>query len=464
MGDRVRGDGTAPGRRAPEPGSLREILGLAVPALGALVAQPLFVLVDAGIVGTLGTLPLAGLGAAATLVSLVLGLCIFLAYATTSSVARRVGEGRWDAAVSEGVEGMALGLGLGVLLALGTWLAAEPLVVALGASPEVTPYAVTYLHVIAFGFPAALVAMAGVGVLRGLQDTRTTLVVTLVVVVVNLVLAWALVIGLGYGIGGSAAATAVAEVVQAGAYVAVVVRVARRHGVRIAPSGLGMLAAARTGGPLFVRTVVLRAVFLVAAAVAARLGDADLAAYHVSFQVWMLLALAADALAIAGMALLGRYLGADDRAGARHVTARLVRLGVAMGVVLGLLVLVSVPWLPALFSSDPLVRSLIAASLVVAALQQPLSSPVFVLDGVLIGAGDGRWLAGAGLVMLVAFLPAAWLVLDRDLDVVGLWWALTWFMVVRGALLAWRARGDRWLRTSADAGAAESAALGDAGG
>ncbi len=448
----------------PRAGSLREILGLAVPALGALVAQPLFVLVDAGIVGTLGTLPLAGLGAAATLVSLVLGLCIFLAYATTSSVARRVGEGRWDAAVSEGVEGMALGLGLGVLLAIGTWLAAEPLVVALGASPEVTPYAVTYLHVIAFGFPAALVAMAGVGVLRGLQDTRTTLVVTLVVVVVNLVLAFVLVIGLGYGIGGSAAATVVAEVVQAAAYVAVVIRVARRRGVRIAPSGLGMLVAARTGGPLFLRTVVLRAVFLVAAAVAARLGDADLAAYHVSFQVWMLLALAADALAIAGMALLGRYLGADDRTGARQVTARLVRLGAAMGALLGLLVLVSVPWLPSLFTSDPLVRSLIAASLVVAALQQPLSSPVFVLDGVLIGAGDGRWLAGAGLVMLVAFLPAAWLVLDRDLGVVGLWWALTWFMVVRGALLAWRARGDRWLRTSADAGAAESAALGDAGG
>jgi len=458
------GDGGSSGRAPTTPGSLREILRLAVPALGALVAQPLFVLIDAGIVGTLGTLPLAGLGAAATLVSLVLGLCIFLAYATTSSVARRVGEGRWDAAVSEGVEGMALGLGLGAVLAVVTWFAAEPLVVALGASPEVTPYAVTYLHVIAFGFPAALVAMAGVGVLRGLQDTRTTLLVTLLAVGVNLVLAFALVIGLGYGIGGSAAATAVAEVVQAAAYVAVVVRVARHHGVRITPSGLGMLAAARTGGPLFVRTVVLRAVFLVAAAVAARLGDADLAAYHVSFQVWMLLSLAADSLAIAGMALLGRYLGAGDRAGARHVTARLVRLGALLGVGLGLLVLVCVPWLPSLFSSDALVRSLIASSLVIVAIMQPLASPVFVLDGVLIGAGDGRWLAGAGVVILVAFLPAAWIVLDRDLGVVGLWWALTWFLAVRGALLAWRARGDRWLRTSTDPGAAEAAALGDAGG
>ncbi len=460
------------GEQAPAPGpvpgptgSLGEILRLAVPALGALVAQPLFVLVDAAIVGTLGTLPLAGLGAAATLVSLVLGLCIFLAYATTSSVARRVGEGRWDAAVSEGVEGLALGLGLGVVIGVLTWLFAEPAVVALGASPEVTPYAVTYLHVIALGFPAALVAMAGVGVLRGLQDTRTTLLVTLLAVTVNLGLAAFLVLGLHLGIGGSAAATAVAELVQASAYVAVLVRVARLHGVSLRPSGVGMLGAARTGGPLFARTVVLRSVFLLASAVAARLGDVDLAAFHVSFQVWMLLALAADALAIAGMALLGRYLGSGDPVGARAVTARLVRLGATMGMVLGLLVLVCVPWLPSVFSHDAEVRGLIASSLVIVAIMQPLAGPVFVLDGVLIGAGDGRWLAGAGLVMLVAFVPAAYLVLARDLGVVGLWWALTWFMVVRGLLLAWRSRGDDWLRTSSGSvDATESAALGDAGG
>ena len=455
----------APGPVPAQDGSLREILRLAVPALGALVAQPLFVLVDAAIVGTLSTLPLAGLGAAATLVSLVLGLCIFLAYATTSSVARRVGESRWDAAVSEGVEGLALGLGLGVVIGVLTWLLAEPAVVALGASPEVTPYAVTYLHVIAFGFPAALVAMAGVGVLRGLQDTRTTLLVTLLAVTVNLGLAAFLVLGLHLGIGGSAAATAVAELVQASAYVAVLVRVARHHGVPLRPSGVGMLGAARTGGPLFARTVVLRSVFLLASAVAARLGDVDLAAYHVSFQVWMLLALAADALAIAGMALLGRYLGSGDPVGARAVTARLVRLGAVMGVALGLLVLACVPWLPSVFSHDTVVRGLIASSLVIVAIMQPLAGPVFVLDGVLIGAGDGRWLAGAGLVMLVAFVPAAYLVLARDLGVVGLWWALTWFMVVRGLLLAWRSRGDAWLRTSGGSvDATESAALGDAGG
>jgi putative MATE family efflux protein len=377
-------------------------------------------------------------------------------------VARRVGEGRWDAAVGEGVEGMALGLALGVVVGAAVGVLADPMVRALGTSAAVTPSAVAYLHVIAFGFPAALAAMAGVGVLRGLQDTRTTLLVTLLVVAVNTVLCLWLVLGLHRGIAGSATATVVAECVQATAYAVVLLRVARSHGVRPRPTGLGMLAAARTGLPLFWRTVALRAVFLVSAAVAARLGDADLAAYHVSFQVWLLLALAADALAIAGMALLGRYLGAGDADGARAVTGRLVRMGVGLGVVLALVVLAVLPWLPRAFSIDPLVRDLITAALVVAALQQPLSTPTFVLDGVLIGAGDARWLAVGQSVMFVAFLPAAWLVLTRDLGVVGLWWALTWFMLVRGALLAWRARGSAWLRVSSSPTALEAGAVASA--
>lgn len=451
---RPRSERSALARGGATPGSLREISRLALPALGALLAQPLFVLVDAAIVGTLGTEPLAGLGAAATLSSLAIGLCVFLAYATTGSVARRVGEGRWDTAVSEGVEGMGLGLVLGTGLGLAAAVWAEPLVRAFGASDAVSPYAVTYLRVVALGFPAALVTMAGIGVLRGLQDTRTTLLVTLLAVAVNSALAITLVLGLRVGIGGSAAATAVAEWVQAIAYVAVVVRVGRRHAVSLRPTGKGVLGAGRTGLPLFWRTVVLRAVYLVSAAVAARMGDADLAAYHVSFSVWIVLALAADALAIAGMALLGRYLGAGDVAGARAVTGRLVRLGVVLGVGLGLLLLAVLPWLPRAFSADAVVRDLITAALVIGALQQPLTTPVFVLDGVLIGAGDGRWLALAGTVMLVAFIPAAWFVLEHDLGVTGLWWAITWFMVVRLALLGWRARGGAWLRTSRTADSA----------
>ncbi|HET8971622.1 MAG TPA: MATE family efflux transporter [Candidatus Nanopelagicales bacterium] len=427
----------------------RAIAALAVPAFGALVAQPLFLLVDAAVVGTLGTAALAGLGAAGTIFGLVVGLCIFLAYTTTSSVARRLGAGDWEGGLAQGLDGMVLGALLGVLLGLATWPFAAPLVGLLGVSDEAAPYAVAYLHVIAWVLPAVLVGTAGVGVLRGLQDTRTTLVITVVVVGLNTVLSPLLVLGLHWGIEGSAIATAVAEVVQALAYLAVLVRIARRRGVRLRPTGFGLLAAIGDGAPLFWRTLALRGVFLVAAGVAARMGDADLAAYHVSFQVWILLALAADALAIAGQALLGLRLGAGDLLGARAVTGRLVRLGLWLGIALGLLLLAVRPWLPSWFSADPQVQALLAGALLVAALQQPLAAPVFAVDGVLIGAGDGRWLAGAGTVMLLAFLPAAWLVLTLDLGVVGLWWALTWFMLVRGLLLAHRVRGDGWLRAGA---------------
>lgn len=427
----------------------RDILRLALPAFGALVAQPIFLLVDAAVVGTLGTAPLAGLGAAGTVVTTLVGLCVFLAFATTASVARLVGAGDWARGVAQGLDGVVVGIGLGAVLGAVVYAGADVFVDWLGVEGDAAAYAGDYLRVVAVALPALLATTAGLGVLRGLQDTRTTLVVTVTAVVLNTALCLFFVLGLRWGVRGSALATALAETAQAVAYVVVLARVARRHGVPLRPSGLGVLAAVRDGLPLMWRTVVLRAVFVVAAGVAARLGEADLAAYHVSLQVWNLLALTADALAIAAQALLGLRLGAGDVAGARQVADRLVRLGFWLGLVLAAVLAALSPVLPAVFSADPLVRSLITGSLLVVALQQPLASVVFALDGVLIGAGDGPWLAGAGTVMVLAFLPAAWWVLAADAGVVALWWALTWFMVVRGALLWWRSRRDTWLRPGA---------------
>ena len=433
----------------PRVGVDRQILRLAIPAFGALVAQPLFLLVDAAVVGTLGTEVLAGLGAASTIFGTVVGLCIFLAYATTSAVARLVGAGDRSGALAQGIDGMVLGVGLGIPLGIGVAALAEPLVRALGTSDAVTPYAVTYLRIIAIAFPAVLGVLAGVGVLRGLQDTRTTLYVTIAQVGVNLALCLLLVLGLGWGIAGSAVATGVAELLGLLAYGALLMRRARAERVAIRPSGAGVLRSARDGVPLFVRTLALRAVFLMAAAVAARLGDADLAAYHVTSTLFFALALALDALAIAGQALLGKTLGASDIEGSRHITRRLVWWSLILGVVLGLVVLALRATIPDLFSDDPSVMSLIAAALIVVAVIQPLAGVVFALDGVLIGAGDTRWLAWAQMAMLVAFLPAAWLVLDRSLGLEGLWWALGWFLVVRAVILGWRARGSAWLVTGA---------------
>lgn len=427
----------------------RGIARLALPAFGALLAQPLFLLVDAVIVGTLGTEALAGLGAASTIFGAVVGLCIFLSYAATAAVARLLGAGNRSGALSQGIDGMALGIGLGVVLAILGFALAEPLIALLGTSEDVTPYAVTYLRIIAISFPAVLGVLAAVGVLRGLQDTRTTLYVTLAMVAANLVLCLVFVLGFGWGIGGSAAATGLAELIGLIAYGALLLRTARRERVSIKPSGIGVMRSARDGVPLFVRSAALRGVLVIASAVAARLGDAELAAYYVTVTLFFALALALDAIAIAGQALLGKSLGAGDVTESRTITRRIVWWSVWLGVVLGVLVLALRPWLPGWFGDDAEVIALISAALLVLALLQPLSGVVFALDGVLIGAGDTRWLAWAQIVVLIAFLPAAWLVLANSWSVDALWWALGWFLLLRAILLVWRARGSAWLVTGA---------------
>lgn len=420
---------------------------LALPAFGALVAHPLFLLTDAAIVGTLGTVPLAGLGAATTVVATLVGLAIFLAYATTASVARRLGAGDRAGALGQGVDGMVLGLGLGTVLAVVVWFTAEPLVVALGTSPAATEQAVTYLRIVAVSMPAMLGVLAGVGVLRGLQDTATTLYVTLAQVGLNLVLSVLLVLVLGFGIAGSAIGTAAAEILGLVAYGAVVLRLAHREGTRLRPSGAGVMRSVRDGVPLFIRTIALRVVFLVAAAVAARLGDDTLAAWHVTSTLFFALALTLDALAIAGQALLGRTLGAGDIEASRYLTRRLVVWSTILGVGLTVFVLAIRPWLPEWFSDDATVIALISSALIVLAVQQPLAGITFALDGILIGAGDMRFLAIAQTVVMVLFLPAAWWVLDADLGLDGLWWAMAWFLLIRAIILGWRARGSAWLVT-----------------
>jgi Na+-driven multidrug efflux pump len=213
----------------------------------------------------------------------------------------------------------------------------------------------------------------------------------------------------------------------------------------VRPDRLGVLASTRAGIPLFVRTLSLRAVLVLAVAVAARLGDPELAAYQVSFALWTLLAMALDALAIAGQAIVGRLLGSGAVAEARAATHRLLMWGLGAGVVSAIVVLAAAPVLGPLFTDDATVQAVLLPALVVVAVLQLVSGPVFLYDGVLIGAGDGRYLAVAATLTTVVFLPAAWAVLAFDAGLVGLWCALGVFMLTRLAFLVGRVRGDRWL-------------------
>lgn len=423
----------------------REILALAVPAFGALVAEPLFVMADSAIVGHLGTPQLAGLGIAAALLTTAVSIFVFLAYATTAAVARRVGAGDLQAAIRQGMDGIWLALLLGAAVVAVVLPTAPTLISFFGASDTVAPYAITYLRISALGIPAMLVVLAATGVIRGLQDTRTPLYVAIGGFALNGGLNVALVYGAGLGIAGSAWGTVIAQCAMAAAYLVVVVRGARRHGASLRPDAEGIRACAQAGAPLLVRTLSLRAVLLIATAVAARLGDADIAAHQILLSLWSLLAFALDAIAIAGQAIIGRYLGAGDTEGAKAVCRRMVQWGIASGIVLGLLVIAARPVFIPLFTSDPAVEDALLPALLVVAVSQPVSGIVFVLDGVLMGAGDGRYLAWAMLLTLAVFTPAALLVPALGGGLTALWCAMTLMMLVRMVTLQLRARSGRWL-------------------
>lgn len=429
----------------------REILRLAVPAFLALVAEPLFLLADAAIIGHLGTPQLAGLGIAGAVVQTAVGLCIFLAYGTTASVARRVGAGDTHGALAQGIDGLWLAVLIGLPTTVAGLLTARTLVDLFGAGPEVADHATTYLRWAMLGVTPLLVMLAATGVLRGLQDTRTPLYVAIAGNALNVVLNVVLVYGLDLGIAGSAIGTDLAQVASAAALVAVVVRAAKREGAPLAPDTPGVLAAARSGVALVVRTVTLRASLLVMTYGAATLGATSMAAHQLASTIWTFLAFALDAIAIAAQAITGRYLGAGDATGTRSVTARMVRWGLVSGMATGLGLAATSSLLGPLFTADPAVREALVPVLLVAALFQPLAGVVFVLDGVLIGAGDGRYLAWGGVVVLAVFAPGALLVsawAGGDGALVWLWVVFgAVFMGSRAAVLLHRARGPHWVRT-----------------
>lgn len=443
-----------------EPSLTRQILALAVPALGALVAEPLFILIDTAMVGHLGTQALAGLALGSTVLQTIVGVFVFLAYSTTALAARALGAGRRDRAVRSGIEAMWLAAGLGLAMALLLALGAPAIVRALGAGADVAPAAIAYVRASAPGLVGMFVVQAGTGTLRGLLDTRTPLVVAVAGAALNVVANAVLIFGAGLGVAGSGAGTAIAQTLMAGAYVAVVARGARGLGVPLRPSVGGVWQAVVDGAPLFVRTVALRAALLATVSTATAIGVEALAAHQVVNALWNFVSLILDALAIAAQAMVGYALGAGDPGRLRALIRRLAVWGAGAGAALGALIAAGSHWLPGLFGQDPSMRSIAAAALVVAACCMPVGGVVFLLDGVLIGASQGRYLAAASAATLVVYLPAlgaltAWVRRQADtgpggsgadlgigqqtVAMVALWISFAGlFMAARAAANAWR--------------------------
>lgn len=428
----------------------RRIAALAFPALGALVAEPLFLAVDSAMIGHLGAAHLAGLAIASSILQTAVGLMVFLAYSTTPIVARRRGAGDERGAVQAGIDGLWIALGLGIVIAVILRLISSPVIDAFGAADDTAGHALTYLSISCLGLPAMLLVFAASGLLRGLQDTRTPLWVAGGGFTANALLNWLLIYGFGFGIAGAAWGTVVAQWGMVLVYVIVIARHARRVGARIMPHRENLRQTGTMGWWLFIRSLGLRAALLLTVAAAASQGTVATAGYQVVFTLFSLAAFALDALAIAAQALIGDALGARAAARARLVLRRTLFWGVGSGVLVGVLLAVTSTIVGRVFTSDADVLAVLPPALLVLAVSLPLCGAVFGLDGVLMGAGDARYLAWTSIVNLGIYLPALWALVTVVPAGAPVLIALTAgftgiFMAARLLTLGLRARGDRWV-------------------
>jgi putative MATE family efflux protein len=418
----------------------RRIVRLALPALGALLVEPIYNLTDSAIVGHLGKVPLGGLAVAVAGLNVLGWTAAFLQMATVSVVAFRRSSGDEDGAARSVGAAYVLSLLVGLATTALIELVAPVMAEVLGGHGQggVFRDAVEYLRISAIGMPPLFVALAGNGHLTGLADTRRPLVIALASNVVNVVLEIILVYGVHLGIAGSAWGTVAAQFLAAGLFGFVSVRapiLPRR------PTSIELRQLVRDAIPLTVRTIALGSALLATTGIAARLGTATLGGHQIALEVWGMLALTLDSLAVPAQVYVSEALGVGDLGEAERLGRRVMRMGLAVGGVVGALTMALAGVLPAVFSPNASVQHEAFLALLVCGIQQPVAAAAFVLDGLVLGASQYATMRRAMLLALLAFAPLAVLTLvDHQVGILGIWFALLCWLLARTVLLgrAWR--------------------------
>jgi putative MATE family efflux protein len=417
----------------------REILALAIPALGALAIDPLLTLADTAFVARLGTTELAALGVDTAILGFAFFAFNFLAYVLTPLVAKALGAGNREEARRWVGDAIVLALGLGVLVTVVVEVLTPVFVDLMGAADGVAGPAVTYLRIRALATPAVLLVTVGHGAFRGHKDTKTPLVVALGVNVLNLVLDPILIFALGWGLAGAAVATVAAQLVGALWFL----RLMSSRDMAARPEGFAaslpsLLTLGRNGALLTVRTGFLLASFTVAASAATRIGPEEIAAFQLVNQLFLLAALLADSFAVSAQAMTAETSARGDLTSLHALNRRLIAWGLVAGVVLMVGVGVGrfgFGWL----TGDETVADMAIEAAGVVALAELVAALVFVADGIFLGLlALGTMVVSTAVGAIVAVI----LMIGTPLGdtVLGIWWAIAVMLVVRGLVFVVRYR------------------------
>lgn len=436
----------------------KELLRLSLPLLATMLIEPILLATDSAFVGQLGTAELAGLTLASTLLSAIVGLCIFLSYATTASVSQAWGAKRERQAYELTFDAIWSAVVLGLILAIGLGCFATNLVAAFGPNLGVASQAASYLRASAFGLPGMLAGLALGGALRGMGDTKTPLWATSAAAISNILLSWFAIYVLQLGIAGAGYATAFAQSLMGLIMFLAVLRKARTTQAVLAFQLTALLRTALAAWPLLLRTLSLRATLLLQVAVATALGEVPLSAHQLVATIWAFESFAIDSLSAAAMILVGQGIGRKDVAYVRQVQRGVLELSLLVVLPLSVTIAVLIPWLIPIWSNSLAVQQLGIKAIWVACLCFPLAAWAFPIDGILMTAKDTKFLALVMLFSLLSFLPAAGVIMFlaktdsygiAGADGTGLLWLWAAYGIfpigVRAMLTQLRLRGTAWM-------------------
>ena len=384
----------------------RTLLGLTVPVLFSLIAEPLTGLVDTAFVSRLGAAPLAALGVGTILLSGVFWIFNFLGIGSQTETANALGAGE-TGQVSR-TTGMVIALSglFGILIILLGFMVSPWMAGMMEAEGEVLSDAVSYMNIRWLGAPAILLMLSLFGILRGLQDMKTPLWIALGTNAINIILDAVLIFGAGpfpaLGVEGAAAASVASQWIGASLTMAVLFRRCRPDFHVRVNDALNLL---RIGGDLFIRTGLLTLFLLFTTRAATRSGADSGAAHQAIRQFWAFSALFLDSFAIAGQSLVGFFQGAGLRSWSRKVSLEVIKWSVLTGIFLGIAMLAGERIAIFFLVPESSVPVFLAAWRI-CALFMPLNSISFATDGIHWGTGDFRYLRNAVIISTSAGIAA----------------------------------------------------------